>query len=108
MYDAQDLLRKHQNEIGIQMEPFEFMVYLPDKKVYSAIDKINNNQVYKTISGSELRVILDKGEELPEWFTYSDVANELKNQFPQPIKEDLLFFSLVFLDLENPLLLMGY
>ena len=108
MYDAQDLLKKHQNEIGIQMEPFEFMVYLPDKKVYSAIDKINNNEVYKTISGSELRNILDKGEEIPEWFTYPDVANELKKSMPPIIKEDLLFFSLVFLDLENPLLLMGY
>ena len=108
MYDAQDLLRKHENEIGIQMEPFEYMVYLPHKKVYSAIDKVKNSEVYKTISGSELRSILDRGEEIPKWYTYPDVANELKNQFPQSIKEGLLFFSLVFLDLENPLLLMGY
>ena len=64
--------------------------------MYSAIDKINNNQVYKTISGSELRVILDKGEELPEWFTYSDVANELKKSIPPTHKEDLLFFHWSF------------
>ena len=74
MYDAQKLLKKHQNEIGIQMEPFQFMVYIPDKKVYSPIEKVKNHEVYKTISGSELRSILDKGEEIPEWFTYPDVA----------------------------------
>ena len=97
MYDSQELLRKYQNEIGIQMEPFEFMVYLPHKKVYLTIDKVKNSEAYKTISGSELRSILDRGEEIPKWYTYPDVANELKNQFPQSIKEDLLFFLRVFL-----------
>ena len=34
MYGSQDLLKKYQNEIGIQMEPFQFMVYIPDKKIF--------------------------------------------------------------------------
>ena len=92
MYDAQDLLRKHENEIGIQMEPFEYMVYLPHKKVYSAIDKVKNSEVYKTISGSELRSILDRGEEIPKWYTYPDVANELKKSIPPIHKRGFTVF----------------
>src|SRR6266702_7744725 len=30
-YEAQDLLKKHQEEIGIQMVPFNMMVYVQDK-----------------------------------------------------------------------------
>ena len=92
MYDAQDLLKKHQNEIGIQMEKFELMVYIPNKKVYRTIDKVKKGEVYKTISGSELRSILDKGEEIPEWFTYSDVAIELKKSMPPISKRGFTVF----------------
>ena len=93
MYDAQELLEKHQNEIGIKMEPFEFMVYVPEKNVYVSINKVKNSEVYKTISGSELRTILEKGGEIPEWFTYPEVAIELKKSMPAIHKEDLLFFT---------------
>ncbi len=92
MYDSQELLRKYQNEIGIQMEPFEFMVYVPDKKAYLTFDKVKNCEAYKTISGSELRSILDKGEEIPEWFTYSDVAIELKKSTPPLHKRGFTVF----------------
>tara|TARA_X000000950_G_scaffold277437_1_gene366881 strand:- start:46230 stop:47858 length:1629 start_codon:yes stop_codon:yes gene_type:complete len=92
MYDAQELLKKHQNEIGIQMEPFEFMVYLPAKKVYSTIDKVKNRKAYKTISGSELRSLLEKGKEIPEWFTYPEVADELKKSMPPLNKRGFTVF----------------
>ena len=63
MYDAQKLM-KHQEEIGIRMEKFKFMVYLPKEKIYASIDKVKTKK-YVTISGSELRNILDKGKEFP-------------------------------------------
>ena len=92
MYDAQDLLKKHQSEIGIMMEPFQFMVYIPDKKVYVSIENAKNHKTYKTISGSELRGLLDKGGEIPEWFTYPEVANELKKSIPPINKRGFTVF----------------
>ena len=92
MYDAQELLKKHQSEIGIMMEPFKFMVYIPDKKVYVPVESAKNYRTYKTISGSELRDILDKGEEIPEWFTYSEVASELKKSIPPINKRGFTVF----------------
>ena len=85
-YDAQELLLSYQNEIGIDMVPFKFMVYMPSKGSYSPIDEIDKNIDYKTISGTELREILDRGREIPEWFTYPKIAKELQKSHP-PLNE---------------------
>ena len=85
-YDAQDLLVKYKNEIGIEMVPFKFMVYIPSESRYEAIDEVKEGVEYKTISGTELRDLLNKGDEIPDWFSYPEVADELRNSQP-PIKQ---------------------
>ena len=64
------------------MVPFEFMVYVPKSNNYKPISQIDENTDYKTISGTELRDILDRGEDIPEWFSYPEVAVELKKSRP--------------------------
>ncbi|MFL2983256.1 MAG: bifunctional sulfate adenylyltransferase/adenylylsulfate kinase [Candidatus Neomarinimicrobiota bacterium] len=85
-YEAQDLLKKHKEEIGIEMIPFQFMVYTPSDRTYKTIDEVSDNEKYETISGTELREILDKGNKIPEWFSYPEVAKELKKSRP-PLNE---------------------
>lgn len=85
-YDAQELLEKHKDEIGIEMVPFKFMVYLPDSDTYTPIDEVPEGVDYQTISGSQLRELLDEGKGIPEWFTYPEVAHELELSRP-PLKE---------------------
>ena len=85
-YDAQELLNKYKKEIGIEVVAFKFMVYVPSDGKYRALEDLDKNEEYKTISGSELRAILDKGEDIPEWFSYPDVAKELKKSRP-PLQE---------------------
>ena len=47
--------------------------------IYGPIDEIDQN-IYemKHISGTQLRNKLRSGEEIPSWFTFDEVANELK------------------------------
>ena len=85
-YEAQDLLKKYKKEIGIEIVPFQFLVFSTKYNIYKPIEDIQNKEEYKTISGTELRDILDKGEKIPEWFTYSEVSKELKKSRP-PINE---------------------
>ena len=93
-YDAQDLINKHQDEIGIKMVHFQFMVYTPTDKSYKTIEEVKSNESYKTISGTELRKILDNGDEIPRWFSYPEVANELKKSRPPLNKRGFtLFFT---------------
>ena len=82
MYDAQELIKKYENENGIAMQPFQFMVYVPSTLTYAPLNEVKNDEEYLTLSGTELRNILDKGSQIPEWFTYSEIANELKKIVP--------------------------
>ena len=91
-YDAQELLLKHQDEIGIEMVPFKFMVYLPQGDKYEAIDEIDKGTEFQTISGTELRQLLDEGKGIPEWFSYKEVAQELELSRPPLTDRGLTIF----------------
>ena len=91
-YDAQEMLQEFEEEIGIKMVPFKFLVYLPDENIYKPIDEISNDTNYKTVSGTELRDYLDKGKDIPEWFTYKEVANELQKSQPPISKRGFTIF----------------
>lgn len=84
--DAQKLIKKYENEIGIKMIPFNFMVYLPEKRCYESIEKIKQGDKFETISGTDLRKILEQGKKLPQWFTYPEIAEELRLSKP-PLHE---------------------
>src|SRR5438477_5260986 len=49
-YDAQDLLRAHEDELGVRMVEFEELVYLPDEDRYEEARHIPNNARTQTIS----------------------------------------------------------
>ena len=91
-YDAQEILQKYEEEIGIKMVPFKFLVYLPNEDCYKPIDDIPEGTNYKTVSGTELRNLLDKGKEIPNWFTYNEVANELQKSHPPALKRGFTVF----------------
>jgi len=91
-YDAQELVEKYADEIGVQMVPFKLMVYVQEKSYYMPIDEVPRNMTQLNISGTELRRRLDKGMEIPEWFTYPDVVEELRHAQPPKEKRGFTIF----------------
>jgi sulfate adenylyltransferase len=82
-YDAQELLVEHAEEIGVQMVPFKWMVYLADEEIYVEADKVPEDANVKTISGTQVRDdYLSKGKLLPEWFTRKETAEILMEANP--------------------------
>ena len=81
-YDAQELLQKHEAELGVAMVPFKLMVYVEEQDTYTPIDEISEGTRTLNISGTDLRDRLAMGKEIPEWFTFSDVATELRRSHP--------------------------
>ncbi len=81
-YDAQDLLRKHEDELGVTMVPFKLMVFVKDEGEYAPIDTIPEGKETLNISGTDLRARLASGAEIPEWFTYPEVVSELRKSHP--------------------------
>ena len=91
-YESQELLKKFEEEIGIAMVPFKFMVYVPVDKKYVSIDDVDKKTDYKTLSGTELRGYLAEGKDLPEWFTFKAVARELERSSPPLNQRGLTIF----------------
>ena len=81
-YEAQELLSAHQEEIGVGMVDFKMMVYLPDTDKYAPVDEVPAGTKTLSISGTELRERLQNGREIPEWFTFPAVADELRRTHP--------------------------
>ena len=91
-YAAQDLLKKYEAEIDIKMVAFKQMVYVPENKSYKELEKLNSNVKIKTLSGTELRAYLDKGLDIPDWFSYPEVTSELKKSRPPLHKKGFTVF----------------
>jgi sulfate adenylyltransferase len=91
-YDAQDLLREHEGEIGVQMVPFKLMVYVEDQDLYTPIDEVAEGTRTLSISGTELRDRLATGREIPTWFTFPEVAEELRKTHPPRSRQGFTVF----------------
>ncbi len=91
-YAAQHLLRTHQQELGITMVPFQMMVYLEEQDRYVPEDQVPEGVRPLTISGTELRRRLMQGRDIPEWFTFPQVVNELRRSYPPRHRQGFTIF----------------
>jgi sulfate adenylyltransferase len=87
-YDAQELMRKYEAELGVKMVPFEMLVYLPDEERYVEEKDVPNGAKVANISGTQVRdEYLAKGRLLPEWFTRRETAEILRDMYPPRNKQ---------------------
>ena len=91
-YDAQELLSRHQAELGVTMVPFKNMIYLSEEAVYVPEDEVPKGARELSISGTELRKRLAEGREIPEWFTFPAVAAELQRRHPPRHRQGFTVF----------------
>ena len=91
-FDAQELLARHQDEIGIEMVPFKAMVYVEDKAQYVPATEVQEGEKVLNISGTELRRRLYEGLDIPEWFTFPEVVKELRKSYPPRHKQGFTIF----------------
>ena len=91
-YDAQELFKKHEADIGVTMVPFNMMVYLEDQDKYVPDNEVPTGARVLNISGTELRERLNGGRDIPSWFTYPEVVQELRRSYPPRHKQGVTIF----------------
>jgi sulfate adenylyltransferase len=91
-YDAQDLVRQHEAELGVTMVPFRQMVYVEHLDEYLPEDEVPEGARTLSISGTEQRRRLNEGRDLPEWFTPPAVAAELRRSYPPRARQGFTVF----------------
>jgi len=93
-FAAQELLVRHQHELGIRAVPFPAMVHVANRDAYLPSNEVQADDVVQDISGTELRRRLASGEDIPEWFTYPSVVRILRERHPAAAPKGFaLFFT---------------
>jgi len=93
-YAAQEMGRKYQDEIGIKIIPFQEMVYVKERKQYCPINEVQPQETALNISGTELRNALLTGATIPDWFSFREIIQELRQSYPPRYKQGFtLFFT---------------
>src|SRR5712691_784933 len=91
-YEAHELLREHEAELGIASVPFRHLVYVEDLDQYVPEDEVPLGARVLSISGTEQRRRLAEGRELPAWFTPPAVATELRRSYPPRARQGFTVF----------------
>ena len=91
-YDAQELFSEHEKELDISMVPFQEMVYVEDRAQYLPINETTKEMKIQSISGTEFRRRLQEGLEIPDWFSFPGVIEELRKMYPPRHKQGVTVF----------------
>ncbi len=82
-YDAQEIVERFKDELGVTPVPFRELVYLPEEDRYEEVSKIGPDLQTASISGTQVREeFLNRGRILPPWFTRPEVARILAETYP--------------------------
>lgn len=95
-YDAQDLFKTYEDEIGLTMVDFKNLVYVQERAQYEEDNAIPDKDTVTilSLSGTELRRRLAEGLDIPDWFSFPDVVAQLRKSYPPRAEQGFcLFFT---------------
>lgn len=82
-YEAQEMVEKFSDELGVKVIPFREFVYLPGEARYEESSKVSAEDTVFSLSGTQVKEeYLYKGRTLPDWFTRLEVARILEEAYP--------------------------
>jgi sulfate adenylyltransferase len=91
-YGAQKLFGDNEAEIGVEMVDFKQMVYVQEKAQYEPRDEVEEGMTILDISGTELRRRLQEGLDIPDWFSFPAVVEELRRSKPPRANQGFTVF----------------
>jgi len=90
-YEAQEAALKHADEIGIVIVLSKELAYLAEEKRYVPADEVPVGKATLALSGTEFRRKLLADEEIPEWFSFPEVIEELRGYNKKIAKDKNIF-----------------
>ena len=93
-YDAHKILTQYKDELGVEIILSKMIVYIDG--VYKPENEINaeDSKNIMNISGTEQRRLLNDGLEIPEWFSFPEIVEELRCEYKHMNRRGLcLYFT---------------
>ena len=85
-------MQEYKDELHIEMVPFKMVVYVEDRAQYVPVDETKEGENVLNISGTEFRRRLQEGLDIPDWFSYPSVIEELRKTHPPRHKQGFVVF----------------
>jgi sulfate adenylyltransferase len=89
---ARKLAEDLSDEIGVNIIPFEELVYLPFEDEFRTTDQVPPGKQTISLSGSLIRERIRTGRRVPEWMTFPEVIQELQKAYPPPGRQGFTVF----------------
>lgn len=91
-YEARDLVQSFAEEIGIVIVPSDELAYSKTREAYVSTDEITPEDEIENISGTEFRRKLREGEDIPEWFSFKESIEILRESVKKDVRPGVAFF----------------
>ena len=92
IHETQDLLQRHEAELGIDIVPSRTMVYVEDYDRYVPDDEVPAGARVHRVSEGELAERLAGGQAIPHWSTFPEVTEELQRRHPPRHRQGFTIF----------------
>lgn len=89
---AVELLRRHENELGLEVLAAGRWVYVPKRKQFQPADRLPAGEPTGDLSSAEVRRLLRAGADIPEWFTFPEISAELRKTHPPRSRQGFTVF----------------
>jgi len=91
-YASHALFQKHEEEVGLEVVPFEEMVWVDGKAGFVPLSEVGGADVVRALAGDEMRHLLRSGLDIPEWYTFPEVVQELRQALPPRYRQGFTVF----------------
>ena len=97
-YDAHGLVEKYKGDIGIEIVLSQMIVYVENLGKYLPMDEVRagdgvaGGDKVMNISGTEQRRLLKTGAEIPAWFSFPEIVEELRLEYRMLNKRGLCIY----------------
>ncbi len=94
-YQAQAFVQEYAPEIGVEIVAVPEMHYVTEKRTFLPDHRARAGGFEGTVIGdSQLKDLLSRDEEIPEWFSYPEVLSQLRRVYPPRSRMGItLFFT---------------
>ncbi len=89
---SEQVVSDHADELGVEFISAREMVYLESRKDFVFEDQVPTDRRVLRIPADEVRRRLDDGREIPDWYTFSSVAQELHSRHPRRSEQGFTVF----------------
>jgi sulfate adenylyltransferase len=80
--EALEIVAGHADELGVELLPVREMVCLERTREFVAVEDVPAKDRVLRMTADEVRQRLDEGREIPSWYTFDSVVEELQRRHP--------------------------